>query len=196
MAKQTSRAKPATPVLIFREKGHPKALILEAEGLVKGTEGVFNIVDKVVDAYTGETIFSVYVRDSFAIEGKHKIDLTIKNVSAHGIYVESVFVRIPKPKKEDSSFAKDGVLPVGFSNTPVPRAGLDVPAPDNPAATAAFFPKKIGPQGELNVRLTLDLLDRKRFHDKPYLFADLVFSKLDEKAESKSDPILFRIRWS
>ncbi len=39
MAKQTSRAKPTTPVLIFRGKQGPKAFLLEAEGAAKLTEG-------------------------------------------------------------------------------------------------------------------------------------------------------------
>ena len=78
MAKQTSRAKPTTSVLILREKQRPKAFLLEAEAAAKFTEGAFNVVDKVVDAFERDTIFSVFVRDSFAIDDKHSIELTIK----------------------------------------------------------------------------------------------------------------------
>jgi hypothetical protein len=194
MAKQTSRAKPTTPVLILREKQRPKAFLLEAEGAAKLTEGAFTVVDKVVDAFEGDTIFSVFVRDSFAMQDKHKIDLTIKNATGHGLYIESVSVRIPKPKKEDSAIAKGGILAVGFSNSPSKNAGLGERPPDNPVA-AGFFPKKINPQEQLDFRLTRDLLDRKRFQEKPYLIAEIAFSKLDAKTEDKAE-IPFRIRWS
>lgn len=194
MAKQTSRTKPSTPILILREKHGPKAILLEAEGIMKGTEGVFNVVDKVVDAFEGDTIFSVFVRDSFATQDKHKIDLSIKNATGHGLYIESVSVRIPKPKKEDSAITKDGFLVVGFSPSPFKNAGLGERPPDNPVAVG-FFPKKINPLEQIDFRITRDLLDEKRFQERPYLLARIVFSKLDAKAEDKTE-IPFRIRWT
>jgi hypothetical protein len=128
------------------------------------------------------------------MQDKHKIDLTIKNATAHGLCLESVSVRIPKPNKEDSAIAQGGILAVGFSNSPSKNAGLGERPPDNSVA-AGFFRKKINPQEQLDSRLTRDLLDRKRFQKKPYLIAEIAFSKWDAKAEDKAE-VPFRIRWS
>jgi hypothetical protein len=74
------------------------------------------------------------------MQDKHKIDLTFKNDTGQGRYIESVAVRIPKPKKEDSAIAKGGIRAVGFSNSPSKNARLGERPPDNPVA-AGFFRK-------------------------------------------------------
>ena len=105
-------------------------------------------------------------------------------------------MRIPKPKKQDCSIAKDGVLAVRFSITPVTTAGLGVRSPEPSRVGASpFLPRKIGQQGQLDSRVTRDLLDQKRFQEKPYLIAEIAFSKLDARAEDKAE-VPFRIRWS
>ena len=195
VARQTSRAKLTLPHSVIRDKTQPKATIAETAALIKIGGVVYKAVDTVAEAFEGETIFSVYVRNSFAIHDKHKIDLTIKNVTGHGLYIEAVSVHIPKPKKQDSSIANDGVLGVRFSLTPIKTAGLDVPPLDSAVAATAFFPRRIAPLEQLDFRITRDLLDRKSFQERPYLQAKIVFSKLDAKAEDDAD-IPFRIRWN
>jgi hypothetical protein len=76
------------------------------------------------------------------MQDKHKIDLTIKNATVHGLSIESVSVRIPKPKKEDSAIAKGGILAVGFSNLTSKNAGSGELPPDNPVAVGVFSPPR------------------------------------------------------
>ena len=47
--------------------------------------GINKAVDAVGDAFEEETVFTVCVRDTFAIED-HKVDLTIKNTRAWAVY--------------------------------------------------------------------------------------------------------------
>jgi hypothetical protein len=185
MAKQTNQTK-RFPVLILDENKRPSAFLFGPGDAVKFAKDAMEIGDKVADAFAGETSLLVYVRDSFVSEGKHIIEVTFENFTKHGIYIEKMSVRIPKPDKKDP---KKGVLDATVSEKPLSGSFGKRPPPP------PFGSLRVLPGQTRNILIICDLLDQKRFEEKPYLLAKVELSPLNSEAKIEAE-FKFRIRWS
>ncbi len=185
MAKQTNQTK-RFPVLILDEKKRPNAFLFGPGDAVKFAKDAMEIGDKVADAFSDDTTLLVYVRDSFVAEGKHIIEVTFENFTKHGIYIEKISVRIPKPDKKDP---KKGFLDATVSEKPVSGSFGKRPPPP------PFGSLRVLPGQTRNILIICDLLDQKRFEEKPYLLAKVELSPLNGEAKIEAE-FKFRIRWS
>jgi hypothetical protein len=145
-------------------------------------------VKTVSDDLQGELVTRIRILDSHAIAKYHEIQVKIENHARSGTYVESVGIQIPKMKKADAFLTKDGV---NLSSKLFVEPGGLGDEEEKPVA----FPVLIPSDQSLEFHIRLNLLDKTKFKDKPYLHAVVVFSRLDaEKEETESIP--FRIRWN
>jgi hypothetical protein len=185
MAKQIEQTT-RVPILILDDKKRPSAFLFGPGDAAKFAKDAMEIGDKVADAFAGETTLLVYVRDSYANEGKHVIEVTFENFTKNGIYIEGISVQIPKPDKKDP---KKGILDASVSQKPLSRTFGEKPTPP------PFRSLRVPPGQTRDILITCDLLDQKRFEEKPYLLAKVELSPLNEEAKLPAE-FKFRIRWS
>jgi hypothetical protein len=166
----------------------PSAFLTEVGAVLKIGGGIYKTVKTVSDDLQGELVTRICIPDSRATPKHHEIRTRIENHSRSGTYVESVEIQIPKMKKADAALTKDGVNL--SSKLFVEPGGLG-----DEEETVIAFPVLIPSDDSLEFHIRLNLLDKTKFKDKPYMHAVIVFSRLDtEKEETETIP--FRIRWS
>jgi hypothetical protein len=164
------------------------AFLPEIGAVLKIGSGIYKTVKTVTDDLQGELVTRICILDSYATLKHHEIRLRIENHSRSGTYVESVGIQIRKMKKADASLTKDGVNL--SSKLFVQRDGLG----DEEEKTIVF-PVRISSDDFLEFHIRLNLLNKTKFKDKPYLHAVIVFSRLDTEKE-ETEMIPFRIRWT
>jgi len=95
-----------------------------------------------------ETVFEIFVLDSTAINGKHRVAISLVGQGDQGIYIESLTIHRPGEDNKEFSIFKGGGLdgvfkPINGPGIETPsRPTFDTDAPLSGTQGRSFFPDK------------------------------------------------------
>jgi hypothetical protein len=148
-----------------------------------------------------QTAKRISVLDSTTTNAKHHVTISFLNKCDQGIYIESLTIHRPGDDNKEFSILKGGGLDVVFN--PIKGFAIETPSPPtfDTGATGSttrgqlsFSPQKIETGQPAEFELVFNLLNRENMIKNPYLVANMVYSKLDEKVP-KTHRFYFQLRW-
>jgi hypothetical protein len=149
-------------------------------------------------AFEKETVFEIFVLDSTATNEKHSVKISFTNNCDQGIYIESLTVHRPGEDNKEFSILKEGGLDVVFkANSERASTASTFDSPLSHSQTqdqSPFFPRKLDKGRPLVFQTEFNLLNRENMYKSPYLVANMIYSKLDEKTR-KAHRFYFHLRW-